>query len=82
VREVFLSAGEDGGVLLAGNQTFAAKACQRPLGSGVLRVIAHTVAVSIAFDLIDLGNNVEGRWFVAGRLILFDHAQALTLYPT
>jgi hypothetical protein len=47
----------------------------------MLGIVAHSIAVSVRLDLVDLSDDVVGRPPFAGGFVAFDDAQAFALYP-
>jgi hypothetical protein len=74
-----LSVTGDKEFLLSGHEALAPETGQRSLDGGVLGLVAHSIAVPVSLDLVDLGNDGEGRWpFFAGGFMLRDHALRVT----
>ncbi len=69
-------------ILLSGNEALVSKACQCPFGGDVLGFADHAIAMTVRFDPIDLGGDAEDGGLTPRTLVVFDYAQAFTLYPT
>jgi hypothetical protein len=69
-------------MLLLGDKTHAIERSQRPLGCNELRVADHTIAALILPDPINFSCDVECCRPLTLSLVILDHSQASTLYPT
>src|SRR5215831_16385273 len=67
----------------ADDQSLALQACQRALHRTMLGVRAKPVAVGIALDLEDVGNDCVGAWPARARILAqTDRPHARRLYPS
>jgi hypothetical protein len=69
-------------MLLLGDKTHAIERSQHPLGCNELRVADHTIAPLILPDPINFSGDVECCRPLTLSLVILDHSQASTLYPT